>query len=125
MSRPTTTALATGSWEQVEEAVWRQVIDGSSMTCSRYRFAPGASFPEHRHVQEQVTYVISGHITFSLPDGEETVGPDGLLIVPANVPHGGRAGSEGAELLCIVSPARRGPDAIQFVGHWSPDRRLA
>lgn len=108
-------ALGDGAWEPVNAQIGRQVVHGAAMTCTRYRFGPGGIFPAHQHPQEQLTYVIAGRMTFTLPDGNHDIDADALVVIPPGVPHRGRAGPEGAEVLCVVSPTRTTATGIEFV----------
>jgi quercetin dioxygenase-like cupin family protein len=115
MSGAQAVSLTGGSWRPVKAHVSEQVVHGAAMSCTRYRFGPGAWFPPHQHAQEQVTYVISGRMTYTLPDGDHVVEADSLVVVPAGMPHSGRAGPAGAELLCVVSPSRIGSTGIELL----------
>jgi quercetin dioxygenase-like cupin family protein len=108
----TLTAL---EWERFNDLVQRKVVDGQRLTCTRYRFAPGGSFPLHSHDQEQLAYLISGQVTFTLPDGDRVLTPDDALIIAPDVPHSARAGEAGAEVLSVVTPARTGGRGIEML----------
>ena len=51
----------------------------------------GSSLPEHVHPHEQTVNILEG--TFELTvDGEaRIIGPGHVVVIPPNVPHGGRA----------------------------------
>jgi len=53
-----------------------------------FDFEPNSIIPEHNHPHQQITWVVSGAMEFTL-DGEKQVlqAGDGVLI-PPNVPHG-------------------------------------
>lgn len=101
-------ALAEQPWEEVYPGVRRRAVGGERMTFTTYRFAPGGRFPRHSHAQEQLVVALEGAITFSGPAGAVTVRPDHVLVIPPGVPHEAVAGSEGAVVMSVVSPARRG-----------------
>ena len=42
--------------------VSRRTVDAPAATVNRYDFAPGATFPRHRHPQEQITLVLEGSV---------------------------------------------------------------
>jgi quercetin dioxygenase-like cupin family protein len=102
-------------WDAVNDLVARKVIDGERMTCTRYRFSPGGRFPLHSHDQEQLAYVLRGQLTFTLPDGDRVLAPDGLIVIEPNVPHSAQAGPEGAEVLSVVTPARTGGRGVEVL----------
>ena len=104
-----------GSWEQVNELVRRQVSQGTKMTVSRYKFEPGGVFPLHKHEQEQVTVVLSGDVTMTVENETHHLNPGDSLIIAPNVPHQGAVGSGGAEVVGIVAPPRSDNTEINFV----------
>jgi quercetin dioxygenase-like cupin family protein len=100
------TALEELDWEPVDELVRKKVVDGTSMTMTRYSFRPEGRFPHHVHDQEQVTMVIAGRLTFVI-EGEDHVLEEGsVVVIPSGVPHSAVAGPNGAEVVSVVSPAR-------------------
>jgi len=67
----------------------------------RVDFAPGASFPRHRHPGEEIIYVIEGAIEYDL-DGKPpvTLKAGDVLFVPYGVVHAAKnAGSNDAAEL--------------------------
>lgn len=76
-------------------------------TVVRYEFQPGATYPLHHHLEEQLIYVVRGSVNFQLGDQVITLGPDDMLHVPSNIPHGATAaGTEEAVFLNIAMPRR-------------------
>jgi quercetin dioxygenase-like cupin family protein len=71
----------------------------------RVDFAPGSSFPRHRHPGEEIIYVLRGSIEYEL-DGRKpvTLGAGDVLFVPFGVVHAAKnAGdSDAAELGTYV-----------------------
>lgn len=102
-------ALDTQPWEEPLPGVRRRVLSGERMTFTRYRFAPGARFPLHRHAQEQIVLVLEGAITFTSPAGAARLGAGDALVIAPDVPHEAAAGPDGAGLVSAVAPARRSP----------------
>jgi quercetin dioxygenase-like cupin family protein len=99
--------LAELAWEEVYPGVRRRMVSGERMTVTTYRFAAGARFPLHSHAQEQIVLVRRGSIAFTAPGQSITLLPDHALIIPPDLPHDATAGSEGALVVSIVSPARQ------------------
>src|SRR5687767_10854046 len=62
---------------------------------------PGDVYAVHSHTYNKVIYVVSGSITFTLPDsGEDVLLERGdRLDLPAAVRHGARVGPQG--VLCL------------------------
>ena len=44
----------------------RRVFDSAGATVTEYRFEPGASFPLHRHPQEQITLIADGEVEMTI-----------------------------------------------------------
>jgi mannose-6-phosphate isomerase-like protein (cupin superfamily) len=61
-------------------------------------------FTRHSHPEtDEVFLVLSGSLTIRLDDGEVTLGPDQLYVVPKGTPHQPYS-TEGAEVL-LVEPS--------------------
>lgn len=83
------------SWQEVDvievyPGVVRQTISGAASTVTRYTYAPGSTFPMHRHPEEQITIVHQGTIEFEVGDQRIVLGPGDLAVIPADTPHGAR-----------------------------------
>jgi len=94
--------------ETVNPCMRRRIVTGERMTVARIYFKDGFLVPMHSHENEQITQVISGVLRFTM--GEESaetvdVGPGGVLVIPANVPH---------QALCIGE--------VEEMDMWSPRR---
>lgn len=93
--------------ETVFPGITRQVIHGERQTMVRYVYAPGSVFPVHAHPEEQVTVVVSGRIAFDVNGERIELGPGGVAVIPANVPHGASVvGDETVETFNALSPKR-------------------
>ena len=96
--------------------VQRRAFDAQSATVTRYEFAPSATFPLHRHPQEQVTIVDSGMVTMRIGDAECALDAGAYSVVRGGVAHGITAGPDGAQITAIVVPRRERPGAYEVVG---------
>jgi len=76
-------------------------IPGHEVWQLRVAFAPGASFPRHRHPGEEVIYVLNGMIEYEL-DGKPpvTLQAGDVLFVPDGAVHAAKnvGSDEAAEL---------------------------
>lgn len=69
--------------------VWR-IVETETMSIQEWACAPGASFPEHDHVHEQIGYVYAGgELTLTVGEDEFVVGPGDTYVLDANEPHAG------------------------------------
>jgi quercetin dioxygenase-like cupin family protein len=89
----------------------RTSFDSRGATVTRYRFDADASFPLHRHEQEQVTIISRGRVTLTVDGREQRLGPGDWAVVPGGVEHGLRAAGQGAEFLAVIVPGREHPEA--------------
>lgn len=93
--------------ERVLPGITRAVVHGDRQTLVRYRYEPGAVFPEHSHPQEQITVVLSGRIAFDVGGERRILGPGDVGVIPGDVPHGAEVvGSEIVDTINALSPRR-------------------
>jgi quercetin dioxygenase-like cupin family protein len=102
--------------EEVYAGVVRRSFSSDKATVTRYSFAPGATFPLHRHPQEQITLIEAGEVEMTVGDYAEPMSAGDWSVTEADVEHGIRAGAGGAQVLAIVIPARVSADAYTVVG---------
>lgn len=110
--------LAVGSFAQLAPdepypGVTRRTFDSDGATVTRYEFGPGASFPLHRHRQEQITLVEAGSVLMSVGDREEQLEAGGWSVVAGGVEHGIVAGPSGARVVAVIVPRRESADAYE------------
>jgi quercetin dioxygenase-like cupin family protein len=90
--------------------VRRRSISSDRATVAAYEFDPEASFPLHRHPQEQVTLVQRGQVVFTVAGRRETMHRGGWSVVPPGIEHALTAGPEGASIVVVVTPKRERGD---------------
>jgi quercetin dioxygenase-like cupin family protein len=82
---------------------------------ARIDFAPGASFPAHRHPGEEIIYVLEGTLEYQL-EGQPPVTLEAgeVLFVPARVFHSARNPGmvQGSELATYV--VEKGQPLLEF-----------
>jgi quercetin dioxygenase-like cupin family protein len=99
--------------EEVYPGVVRRSFSSDKATVTSYEFAPGATFPQHRHPAEQVTLVQEGEVLFTVDGEQERMGPGTWSVVAGGVEHGITAGEQGARFVAIVSPRRERSDEYE------------
>jgi quercetin dioxygenase-like cupin family protein len=92
--------------------ILRRTVQSERMTLSEYTFEPGATFPLHRHPQEQVTLIEAGEVRLSVAGATETLAAGAWSVMPGGVEHGITAGPEGARIVAILSPRRESAGEI-------------
>ena len=76
--------------EKVTDTITRKLVTSERMMLAHVYLAKGAIVPRHSHENEQLTYILSGALKFSLgEDGaqEIIVRAGEVLVIPSNVPH--------------------------------------
>ena len=96
--------------EEPFDGVSRHAFTTTQATVSRYSFEPGATFPLHRHRQEQITLVESGMIEMTIDGESSRLSGGDWSVVGSNVEHGITAGPEGARIVAVITPPRRVAD---------------
>jgi quercetin dioxygenase-like cupin family protein len=80
-------------------------VPGREVLQARVDFAPGASFPSHRHPGEEIIYVLKGTLEYRV-EGQPpvTLEAGNVLFVPAGVFHSARnlGTTPGSELATYV-----------------------
>lgn len=95
-------------------------MNGALMTATRYSFAGGGCFPNHMHDQEQITFVLEGKLKLVVGNKPHLLNAGNLIVIPSGAAHYAVAGPGGAEVLCIVSPARIGGRGLKILGPGDP-----
>jgi quercetin dioxygenase-like cupin family protein len=111
---------ATGRIEELEAdapypGVVRRAFDGQGATVTTYEFQPGASFPVHRHEQEQITLIDEGAVRMTIGERELELAGGAWSVVPPGIAHGITAGDAGARITAIIVPRRQAPGDYQEV----------
>ncbi|MDC9594927.1 cupin domain-containing protein [Xenorhabdus sp. IM139775] len=76
--------------ENVSESIERQVIHGDKLTIAKLYMKSGASVQTHSHPNEQITWILTGHIRFQYGEDLEQVvdlKSGDVLHLPADIPH--------------------------------------
>jgi quercetin dioxygenase-like cupin family protein len=109
----------TGSFNALETeepfpGVLRQSFNSERATVSRYTFSPRASFPVHRHPQEQVTLIEAGSVDMAVAGHHRRLDAGEWSVVPGNLDHGITAGETGARIVAFVVPRREHADDYEL-----------
>lgn len=91
--------------EQMISGVQRRFISGERTTVAQIWLEKGALVPKHTHESEQVSYIVSGALKFTLGDGDEvTVRSGEILVIPSNLPHSAEAIEDTYDLDLFAPP---------------------
>jgi quercetin dioxygenase-like cupin family protein len=73
--------------EQLNPLNSRRVISGQKLMLAEFTTKKGSVVPTHKHVHEQVSFVLKGRVRFMV-GGEELVAKKGdIIMIPPNVEH--------------------------------------
>ena len=73
--------------EQMNPAITRQAIHTANMTLARIHLLKGAVVIEHRHINEQISFLQQGKLCFKVAGEELILEAGDILEIPPNAPH--------------------------------------
>lgn len=99
--------------------LFRKRVSGERILLAHVRLEKGCHVPVHHHEQEQVAYVVSGQVTWTL--GEEgtperrqiTVEGGTVVHLPSNFPHGVDALEDTVIVDLLSPPGEMGVDRMK------------
>ncbi len=99
------TPLSTIPIEHLNPLIERQFVHGEQAMLARLLLRKGCIVPEHRHPNEQITYILEGALRFTL-NGDEvvTVHSGEMLVIPSNVKHSAEALVDTIDLDVFAPP---------------------
>jgi len=71
----------------LDEAAFRQKLESTGYSVSRYIYAPGTYFPMHTHEADKIDAVVSGHFRVTMGQEEMLLGAGDAVHVPKGVEH--------------------------------------
>jgi unsaturated pyranuronate lyase len=97
------------SWEKMEveqlnDKITRQMIFGEKAMLARIVLKRGAIVPRHSHVNEQITWILSGALKLIFDDGERLLRGGQMLLIPANLPHSAEAMEDTVDIDVFAPP---------------------
>ena len=100
--------------EQMSPLLSRQVLHTEGLTIARIHLAKGCTVPRHQHVNEQITTVERGRLSFRFDSGETIVEAGQSVAISPNEAHEVHA-LEDTVAVDVFAPTRddwkRGDDA--------------
>jgi quercetin dioxygenase-like cupin family protein len=91
--------------EPLNPLIERQFVHGSECMLARIVLRKGAVVPRHSHLNEQITYILSGALQFRFDDGREIlVGAGETLVIPPHMPHAAEALEDTIDLDVFAPP---------------------
>lgn len=97
----------------VRPGVTRKVFTGDGATLAWTTLDPGHAPNPHAHAYEQIVYVVSGRLRFTVGDDVAELAPGDMIVVPPGIEHFAETiGDEPAVDLSVFTP-RRDEYAVQ------------
>jgi quercetin dioxygenase-like cupin family protein len=94
--------------EPMKGTITRRLISGKRLMIAQVFLKKGDVVPQHSHDNEQLTYILSGALSFRLgdaSDGDVIVRAGEVLIIPPNLPHSAVALEDTLD-IDVFSPPR-------------------
>jgi len=89
----------------VKAKLSRKLIVGKRVMLAQILLKKGCIVATHKHMSEQMTFVLDGLLELTLPNGKVRVGRDQVLVIPSNMEHSAVALEDTLD-LDIFSPVR-------------------
>ncbi|HVI48313.1 MAG TPA: cupin domain-containing protein [Chitinophaga sp.] len=80
-------------------------VHGEQSTLAFWEITAGSVSPQHQHPHEQITYIAEGIFEMEMNGTKYMMQQHDVLVIPPNVPHGGRA-VEDCKIIDSFSPPR-------------------
>jgi quercetin dioxygenase-like cupin family protein len=101
----------------VRAGVSRKVFSGEGATLAWTTLEPGHEPRPHAHHYEQIVYIVSGRVRFTVGDDVRELGPGDVLLVPPGVEHFAETiGDQPVVDLSIFTPRRDEYAAEESIG---------
>lgn len=91
--------------EQVGEKISRKIVVGERSMVVFWKMKAGARAAVHQHPHEQIFWMLSGRMEFTLAGEKRTCVAGDLAVIPGNTPHEAYF-PEDTEVIDIFSPPR-------------------
>jgi quercetin dioxygenase-like cupin family protein len=111
-------------WEEVTPSIRRRIVNGQAMMIAQVFLDKGAVVPKHSHLNEQITYIVSGALHFRLGealDREVTVRAGEVLHIPAHLPHEATALEDTLDVDIFSPPRADWLDGSDAYFHAAPE----
>jgi quercetin dioxygenase-like cupin family protein len=95
--------------EKLNDRLGRRMLSGQRVMLAHIYLDEGCVVPRHSHENEQLSYIFSGSVRFTLGAGGEDVRivrTGEVLVIPSNLPHDAEA-LEDSLSLDVFSPPRQ------------------
>jgi quercetin dioxygenase-like cupin family protein len=85
-----------------------QPVTTDAVMTNLVTFEPNTDAPMHHHSEQQIAFVVSGELTFTVGGETRVMTAGDMVVIPPHVPHGGVPGPDGCVALDVFTPPRAG-----------------
>lgn len=82
-----------------------RMIHADGVTVAHFRVEAGSVLPQHHHIHEQVTNILSGAFEMTIGGVTQVCQAGDVVVIPSNVPHSAVAISD-CTILDVFCPVR-------------------
>lgn len=94
-------------WKKIRDGVYQKAFTGEGATLAMHKLEPQHEPRPHKHIYEQIVYIMSGTTDFHVGDEVFRLTAGGMLVVPPNVMHHAEVvGDEDVLNLDVFTPTR-------------------
>jgi quercetin dioxygenase-like cupin family protein len=87
---------------EVRPGIFGATIDTEQLTVTVYRYEPGCAWEEHRHPEDQVTFIAEGGtVDFEVGGRPTPLSPGQLAVIPGDVPHSASVPADGERVVSV------------------------
>lgn len=91
--------------QQIIPGFYARLVHTGSLTIGYFDIKAGSMLPEHSHIHEQVSNVLSGEFEMTINGEFHILSPGQVAVIPSNVPHSGRAITD-CIIMDVFNPER-------------------
>lgn len=91
--------------KELVPGIYARLVHMKGLSVARVRIEKEAVLPEHAHVHEQVTNILSGQLEMTVGGQTKVCVAGDVVCIPSNVPHSAKALTD-CDLLDVFQPVR-------------------
>jgi len=92
--------------ERISDKIVRRVLSGEQGMIVWWSIAAGVHIEAHQHPNEQIVWMLKGHMELRVGDLRRTCGPGDVVVIPADTEHEGWI-NEDIEVIDVFAPPRQ------------------
>ncbi len=91
--------------KEIIKGFFGKMVHTGRLTVAHFRIEKGSTLPEHHHVHEQVTNIVSGELEMTVGGETKVCKAGDVVVIPSDVPHSARALTD-CRVIDVFQPAR-------------------